>query len=54
MVSPIGIGRKDHGRDDRLPNGQRWRVAIPVELERRLYFVAALIATFWYLLDRLL
>jgi hypothetical protein len=28
--------------------------AIPVERERRLYFMAALVLVAWYLLDRLL
>ena len=33
---------------------RRWVTAIPLERERRLYFLAALVLVGWYLLDRLL
>ena len=36
------------------PRRRRWVSAIPLEQERRLYFVATLILVVWYLLDRLL
>ena len=31
----------------------RWVTAIPIETERRVYFVAMLILAGWYLVDRL-
>jgi hypothetical protein len=54
MPPAVGFGRHGCGRVHQPPLGRRWRVAIPVELERRLYFGAALVAICWYLLDRLL
>jgi hypothetical protein len=33
---------------------RRWVTAIPLEHERRLYFLATLVLAGWYLLDRLL
>jgi len=44
-------GGESSGRSSRH---RRWVVAIPLERERRLYFLATLVLAAWYLLDRLL